>query len=114
MEKKFKKGEYYVVLEDDDDNINSNWKNYIFEQSIDSQLIDPIKKKNGDLNNSDQSYNISYKSDTWYRLATDEEIQHYKTLGVPYDVTTLKPIVYKQDYTILLNILKYINNYGKI
>lgn len=113
MEKQFKKGEYYVVLKDDDSK-ESNWTNYIFEQDFDSNCIVPIKRKSGLFNYGDQAFNYYNDSINWYRKATLEEIQHYKALGVPYDVTTLKPIVYKQDYTILLNILKYINNYGKI
>jgi len=113
MEKQFKKGEYYVVLKDNDKE-ESNWTNYIFKQDYDSNYIVPIKRKNGLFNYGDQTFNYHNDSINWYRLATFEEIQHYKALEVPYDVTTLKPIVYKQDYTILLNILKYINNYGKI
>jgi hypothetical protein len=113
MEKQFKKGEYYVVLKDDDRE-EFNWTNYIFEQDYDSNNITPIKRKNGLFNYGDQTFNYDNSSTNWYRLATFEEIQHYKALGVPYDVTTLKPIVYKQNYSVLLNILKYINNYEKI
>lgn len=111
MEKQFKKGEYYVVLKDDDRE-EFNWTNYIFEQDHDSNSIVPIKRKSGLFNHRDQTFSYDSLNNTWYRIATFEEIQHYRALGVPYDVTTLKPIVYKQDYSVLLNILKYIENYG--
>lgn len=112
MEKQFKKGEYYVVLEDDDRE-EYNWINYIFEQDYDSNSIVPIKRKKGESNNGDQTFSYTNTHNKWYRLATDEEIQHYKTLGVPYDVTTLKLNAYKKDYSVLLHILKYIENYEK-
>jgi hypothetical protein len=108
--KKFKKGEYYVVLKDNDD--KNNWTNYIFEQSIDSNMLDPVKKKNGTLNKNDQSFNGNYNDNSdWYRLATDEEIQHYIKINKPYDITTLEFINVKQNYTVLLNKIKFINNY---
>ena len=48
------------------------------------------------------------------RLATYEEIEYYNQINEPYDITkvNLKPV--KSNITILINILKYIENYGRI
>lgn len=45
------------------------------------------------------------------RLATYEEINYYNEINKPYDVTkvNLKPV--KSNITILINILKFINNH---
>ena len=87
MEKnEFKKDDYIICLSGVFDP-NDDWNNICFKQRENHNSLQPIR----DLVNSDCNgwKKISFKENSYWRYATEQEIAEYERLGKPYGVTTL-------------------------
>lgn len=109
MENEFKAGEYIVVDLNETRWHNDSWNNACFLQSIDSSWLKP---KNDFDGNIDNTWSLIKKESKFWRYATEYEINYYKILNGPYNVTELTNNNVKNNYNRLLHILKFINNYG--
>jgi hypothetical protein len=105
----FKKGDYVVLLNSWDG--KDCWKdmpvNYCYRLSKDSNLFDFTIELDidGYINNGWDAFFEDSKLN--FRLATNEEINEYIKFNKPFNVTTLKSKL--NNYTKLINMLKYIN-----
>ena len=102
---KFKKGDYIVVIRDDDEAIN-NWTNYcllVCQNDIHLHTnLDPTGKY-GVWNNQ------TFSNKTFWRYATKEEIEEYDRLEKPFKVTEFIPKKVTQDYSYLESFLNNLN-----
>lgn len=109
MKDEFKTGEYIVVNLSNTAWKTDSWNNACFLQRVDSICLKPKIDFNGNTNNA---WILIEKESKFWRYATEFEINYYKMLNGPYDVTKLTNNNIKQNYNRLLHILKFINNYG--
>lgn len=88
----FKKGDYIVLIDQpinmDGDKIGwdsrSFKQNHIYKQKEDHKYLMTELDSGGSGNNGWSCYDFKYKN---WRFATQQEIEHYKFLEGPYDVT---------------------------
>ena len=80
----FNEGDYIVILKDD--HISNNWQNFIIKQVTKNNSIKPELTPRKNNYHPEESYSYFTQTNTW-RYATPEEIEEYKRLGIPFNVT---------------------------
>lgn len=91
----FKKGDYIVTLKVD---IHSDCTkdNYCFKQKEDDFYMKPVKDLTGVNWNYNSYMTFDKKSELKdWRYATIKEIGEYNRINKPYDITTIKDIIYE-------------------
>lgn len=90
MNTEFKEGDYIVQLHSTESTYLI--QNNIYKQGKNSNSLYTLRDSKGYTRNS--AYVRFDNKDTW-RYATQKEIEEYKRIDKPYDVTTLKDKIYE-------------------